>query len=152
MQMNQCRLAGYLGSKPELQYTHDDTPIVIVRLGETDDHFKEEKGRGETTEWHTLVFCNDAAMYVAEHYVKGDNLYVEGCYRSRKVVVTQDKREQTFWEFMVHRFAKVQHGPMSEHESPPNLDDPEAIAQSSPGTHEVLNAALQTQSNAAWPI
>jgi single-strand DNA-binding protein len=120
MQENSIRLAGYLGKDPELKFTPTGTPVVKVKLAESQRYLSKNQ-QVEHTDWHTLVFWGDLAKFAAAHYLKGDNIAIQGTYRSRKFT-PQDGSERTVWEVTVFKSAKLHRDPKNREEPEPNLE------------------------------
>jgi single stranded DNA-binding protein len=101
MQENRFQLAGYLAAKPTLSYLPSSVPVANVRLGQT-YRFTRNNNPAEHTNWFSLVFYGDLAMFAME-LEKGTNLYVEGTIDQRPYV-GQDKCKRYIYEVSVHKF------------------------------------------------
>jgi single-strand DNA-binding protein len=143
---NHCRLIGYIGKDPELQYAPLEagpTPVLKLRLAET---FKYANGSKEKTTWHTIVFWRDQAEYAAKHYKKGDNIEAEGRYDSREFT-PKDGSKRTVYELTVYRSYKLHRNPK---EQAPALDDTQAATEEDGVPKE--EATVHAGSNHdAWP-
>jgi single-strand DNA-binding protein len=81
MQKNTIELAGFLGAKPTVRFLPSGTKVVNVRLAEGYRYSSSHNQQQEHTNWHTIVFHGRLAD-VAEQFEKGDNVLVEGSFRS----------------------------------------------------------------------
>ncbi len=142
--LNQCRLQGYIGKDPKLQYAplaEWPKPVLKLRLAVT-----YRFGEKEKTDWHTIVFWGDQALYAEKNYRKGDNIEVDGSYHSR-TFTPKDGSERTVFELTVFRSYKIHRNPKSREEQPPALNEPPEDHDLSP--EEAANAPGPDRD--AWP-
>lgn len=77
--LNEVRLIGRLGQKPELFTTQTGTTIVKFSLATTENWTDRNSGqRQEKTEWHRLVLFGKVAEIAAQYLDKGDLAYFSG--------------------------------------------------------------------------
>ena len=82
--VNRVILVGNLGRDPETRYSPDGAAITNITIA-TSDRWKD-KASGEmkeATEWHRVVVWGKQAQVLAEHLVKGKQVYVEGSLQTR---------------------------------------------------------------------
>lgn len=83
--LNKVQLIGNVGGDPEVRYTPNGRPTVLLSVATTDKWKDKQTGeRQERTEWHRVVFWDGLAEIVAEYVRKGREIYVEGKNRTRK--------------------------------------------------------------------
>lgn len=72
---------GHVGNDPEIRYPDKDHPVAFLSLATN-----EVRGtsRVEITEWHSLVFNGQNALFVERYVRKGTYLFVEGYLRTRE--------------------------------------------------------------------
>lgn len=76
--INKVILMGHLGADPELRHFENGSTLVTLSLA-TSFSYKDKAGEYVTkTEWHRLTAWGKFADMLAEHYVKGDLVYIEG--------------------------------------------------------------------------
>ena len=77
--VNKCTFIGNCGADPEVRYTGSGKAVANVSIACT-QKFKDN----EHTEWVRLVFWDKLAEIVQQYVNKGDPIYVEGEWRTRK--------------------------------------------------------------------
>lgn len=96
LNLNDVRLAGYLGDAPEIRYFPDGTATTTVSLATTkrwtDKKTQEKK---ERTDWHRVVFNGRSAENAGELLKKGSHIYVVGELRNRSYEKDGQKRYVT---------------------------------------------------------
>lgn len=81
MSVNKVILLGHVGNDPEMRFPDKDHPVAYVSLATNEIR---GSARVETTEWHSLVFGGQNALFVERYVRKGTQLFVEGYLRSRE--------------------------------------------------------------------
>ena len=72
---------GHVGGDPEMRYPDKDHPVAYLSLATNETR---GSSRVETTEWHSLVFGGQNALFVERYVRKGTLLFVEGYLRTRE--------------------------------------------------------------------
>ncbi|MDE6227089.1 MAG: single-stranded DNA-binding protein [Muribaculaceae bacterium] len=81
MSVNKVILMGHVGGDPEMRYPDKDHPVAYLSLATNETR---GSSRVETTEWHSLVFGGQNALFVERYVRKGTLLFVEGYLRTRE--------------------------------------------------------------------
>ena len=83
--LNRVELIGHLGRDPEIRNTQNGKRVASMSLA-VSETWKDKSGqKQEKTEWVPIVIFNDGLVGVVEKYVKkGDKLYIEGAFKTRK--------------------------------------------------------------------
>ena len=81
--VNKVILIGNLGRDPEVKYTQNSTAVANLSVA-TNEVWTDKSGQKlERTEWHRVVVWGKQAQVLAEHLVKGKQVYVEGSLQTR---------------------------------------------------------------------
>jgi single-strand DNA-binding protein len=80
--INEVRLIGYVGQKPELR-TVNDTQVAVCSLATT-EKWKDGDQEKERTTWHRLVAWDKVAQLFKKYVAKGDPLYIAGRISNRQ--------------------------------------------------------------------
>jgi single-strand DNA-binding protein len=81
--VNKVILIGNLGRDPEVKYTQNSTAVANLSVA-TNEVWTDKSGqKQERTEWHRVVVWGKQAQVLAEHLVKGKQVYVEGSLQTR---------------------------------------------------------------------
>ena len=100
--MNKVMLIGNAGGEPKLEYT-PTTGTARVRFGLATNRRWKDKATGdqkEETTWFTIVAWDRLAETCGQYIHKGDKVYVEGRFTSRKYT-GQDGVERTAFEVIM---------------------------------------------------
>lgn len=92
--LNKVLLIGKLGQDPEKKVTPQGNSVVTLSLA-TSERYKDKSGnQQEKTEWHRIVFWNQAADTIEKYCKKGSSLYIEGKLQTREWT---DKDQNKRW-------------------------------------------------------
>lgn len=90
--LNKCCFIGRVGRDPEIRTTQAGKKIANLSLGVSEKYKDVDGQKQEKTEWVNVGVFNDGLVSVVESYVKkGQLLYIEGKFQTRK---WQDKDGQ----------------------------------------------------------
>ena len=83
--LNKAMIMGNLGTKPELRYTQNSTPVTTLRVA-THERWGGRDGSegGERTEWHNVVVFGRQAETCCEYLDKGRGVFIEGRIQTRE--------------------------------------------------------------------
>ena len=82
--LNKLQIIGRVGKQPEIRYTGDNKAIANLSLA-VSEKYKDKQGQPkEKTEWINVVFFGKLAEIVEKYVDKGQLLYVEGKFKTRK--------------------------------------------------------------------
>ena len=83
--LNKCCFIGRVGRDPEIRTTQAGKKIANLPLGVSEKYKDVDGQKQEKTEWVNVSVFNDGLVSVVESYVKkGQLLYVEGKFQTRK--------------------------------------------------------------------
>lgn len=103
--VNKAVILGNVGRDPEIRSTQDGSRVANLSIA-TSESWKD-KGSGERrerTEWHRIAIFNPHLVDVAEKYLKkGDKVYLEGAFQSRKWT-DKDGQERYTTEIVLQKF------------------------------------------------
>ena len=90
--VNKAIILGYVGKEPDIKRTDGGFIIANFSLATTETSGSKAKGNVEKyTEWHRIVAFGKLAEIIEKYVHKGDKLYVEGKFQTKK---WQDKNGQ----------------------------------------------------------
>ncbi len=123
MTLNDCKLAGFLGTDPEIRFMPSGVPVANLRLGQsysyTDGKTKQEATR---TNWF-MVVCYGPVAEIAKRFHKGDNIILDGQLETREWTA-QDQSKRRVTEVVAHNIGKLEKNERpAEHESLEQDDD-----------------------------
>lgn len=75
---NKVQLIGYAGSEPQVRLFASGSKKASLSVA---THHPRKKDTGEVewvTTWHSIIAWNERAEYLAENFIKGSHLLVEG--------------------------------------------------------------------------
>jgi single-strand DNA-binding protein len=76
---NHVSLSGFLGKDPEIKYFEGGGCAVELRVAVEVYAGKGDEGKPKTkTLWMTCKAFNKRAEFIAEHYTKGEKVYIQG--------------------------------------------------------------------------
>lgn len=104
---NKITLIGRLGKDPELKQFEDGNKVCSFSIA-THENYKDKNGEWQQkTEWHRVVCWGKTAGIVADNYVKGDTMLVEGkvTYRTWK---DANGHENKITEIVAHLIRRLQ--------------------------------------------
>jgi single-strand DNA-binding protein len=82
--LNEVKILGNLGRKPELKYTGTGTPVAVLSVA-TNDKYRDKQGQEkQTTEWHRVVVWQKLAEAAVKYLDKGAAVLVMGKLHNRK--------------------------------------------------------------------
>ncbi|RKP44706.1 single-stranded DNA-binding protein [Pararobbsia silviterrae] len=85
LSLNRCTFIGNLGADPEVRYMQSGEAIATFRIGVTDRYKDKQSGdQKEITEWIRCQVFGRYGEIAGEHLKKGQQVYVEGKWRTRK--------------------------------------------------------------------
>ncbi len=88
---NRVILVGHIGTPPELKSTKNDQKFAHFTLA-SNYSWRDAKGEyQDRTDWHRIVCWGNLAEY-SKAFVKGQQLYVEGCLRTREWIDGEKKK------------------------------------------------------------
>jgi single-strand DNA-binding protein len=108
MTMNDCKIAGYVGTTPELRFlpTKNATPVVSLRVGQSYTYTDQNKQLQRKTNWFSVV-AYGAVANVAKAFVKGDNVVLDGQLEQREWQGKDGSKRQAV-EIIAHNIAKLE--------------------------------------------
>ena len=81
--VNEVRLLGHVGNKPELRYTPAGTPVFQFSMA-TNAAWKDDQGEKQArTDWHRVEVWGALATACGERVAKGTPVYVAGELREK---------------------------------------------------------------------
>lgn len=84
MNLNKCQFIGRVGKDPESKVIGNDFKVANFSLAITEKWTDKNTGeKKELTEWVNCQTANKQAELVEKYVKKGDELYVEGKFRTR---------------------------------------------------------------------
>jgi single-strand DNA-binding protein len=75
--LNRVILIGRLGQDPEVRYLPSGTPVASFTLA-TNEVWKKDGEKKESTDWHNIVAFGFRADYVKDYIEKGQKVLIEG--------------------------------------------------------------------------
>lgn len=86
--MSHCKviIIGNMGRDPELRYTQSGQPVCSFSLAWSEKKKDAQGNMNEITTWARCTFWGRQAELIAQHFVKGKPIYVEGKLRMDKYV------------------------------------------------------------------
>jgi single-strand DNA-binding protein len=106
MTLNDCKLAGYLGAKPELRYLPSGTPVVNMRIGQSYNYTDQHKKDARKTNWFAVVAYGPVAE-IARHYEQGDNIVLDGQLETREWTATDNSKRRVV-EIVARNIGKLE--------------------------------------------
>lgn len=104
--INKCIFIGNVGADPE-EFRSDNGARTTLRMACSESWKDKATGeKKERTEWIPVVAFGRLAETIGKHVKKGDKIYVEGKYQTRKWTDTQGT-EKYFTEIMANQFQFV---------------------------------------------
>lgn len=76
--LNRVFLMGHLGATPELQTSRSGKPYTRLRLATNRFRMKDDGGKEESADWHSVFVWGDQAERCARWLTKGAMVFVEG--------------------------------------------------------------------------
>jgi single-strand DNA-binding protein len=83
--VNKVIVLGRLGRDPETRFMPNGEAVTNISVA-TSERWKD-KNTGEPkemTEWHRITFYRKIAEVVGQHFIKGQEIYIEGKLQTRK--------------------------------------------------------------------
>ena len=93
--LNKCQFIGNVAREPEIRYTGDNKPIANLSIGVSEKYKDKNGDKKENTEWVRVVVFGGLAGVVEKYVKKGDKLYVEGKFKTRKWTDKEGKDQYT---------------------------------------------------------
>ncbi len=81
--LNKVILIGNIGREPDLRQTETGSAISTFSMATNTTWVNRDGVRNERTEWHNIVTWNRLAEICHQIIRKGDQVYIEGCLRTR---------------------------------------------------------------------
>lgn len=92
--LNKVQLIGNLGADPEFRTTQGGQSVLTLRVATT-ERYGTKAGKGERTEWHTVIIWGNRAEALSKILRKGDRAYYEGRLQTREWEKDGQKRYKT---------------------------------------------------------
>jgi len=83
MSVNKAIIMGNLGKDPVLKYTPAGKAVCNFSIATTERWTGQDGNKNEATTWHNIVAWGKQAEVMAEHLVKGQQVYIEGRIANR---------------------------------------------------------------------
>lgn len=84
MNLNKCQFIGRVGKDPEMKEISSDFRVANFSIATTEKWTDKASGeKRELTEWVNCQAANKQAELVEKYVKKGDEIYVEGKFRTR---------------------------------------------------------------------
>lgn len=80
--LNKVMLIGNLGADPDMRFTANGNAVATFRIA-VSRSWSTDGGKGEDTQWFTVVTWNKLAELVGQHLNKGRRVYAEGRLQTR---------------------------------------------------------------------
>ena len=96
--LNKVLLLGRLGADPVRRETKEGKPVTQFSLATS----YRTKNNEEETQWHRVVCWGKLADLCAAHLTKGNQIFVEGAYRSKRFE-TQDGQSRLNFEVIADK-------------------------------------------------
>lgn len=80
--LNKVMLIGNLGQDPDMRFTANGNAVATFRIV-VSRTWAADSGKGEDTQWFTVVTWNKLAELVGQHLNKGRRVYAEGRLQTR---------------------------------------------------------------------
>jgi single-strand DNA-binding protein len=83
--VNKVIIIGRLGRDPETRYMPNGEAVTNISVA-TSERWKDKNSgeQKELVEWHRITFYRKVAEIVGQHFVKGQEIYLEGRLQTRK--------------------------------------------------------------------
>ena len=83
MTLNDCKLAGFIGSAPELRFLPSGVPVTNMRVGQSYVYTDAKQQSHRKTNWFSVVTYGPVAE-IAKTFKKGDNIILDGQLETRE--------------------------------------------------------------------
>lgn len=126
---NKITLIGRLGKDPELKQFEDGNKVCSFSIA-THENYKDKNGEWQQkTEWHRVVCWGKTAGIVADNYVKGDTMLVEGkvTYRTYEDRDGQERHITEIVGQLVRRLQKSAQDQKYDYSEPANTHSEEEM-------------------------
>ncbi len=83
--INKVILLGYVGDEADVRSFEGGSQMARLRIATNEKiHIRKTNEVRQHTEWHNVIFWNEAAKFVDKYIHKGTQVYVEGALRRRE--------------------------------------------------------------------
>jgi single-strand DNA-binding protein len=123
--LNKCSFIGRLGKDAEIIAVNNNKKVAKFSIA-TSETYKDKNGERQTvTEWINIVAWSPLAEIVEKYVKKGDLLYIEGKYTTRKY--EKDGNTKYFTEIKCRELKMLGNKNKSTNKSEDNFEDLEDI-------------------------
>ena len=151
MNLNKCQFIGRVGKDPETKEISSDFRVANFSIATTEKWTDKASGeKRELTEWINCQAANKQAELVEKYVKKGDEIYVEGKFKTRSWEKDGSKQYATYIQVET---IQMLGGKKDSEESAPTYESPVKPNQSVlPPTEYATQAPIEDDGDDSLPF